>query len=93
MREERLKTWPLYATGKSVQDAGVKLTKEVDITIFSEKDPHEFQLKTMASNALYFALRGSKEHSRLLVSHIKFGTFEKGHPLTGMMYVEATDLM
>ena len=71
LREERMKAWPLCATGKNVQDAGVELTQDVDITIFSEKDPHEFQLKTMSSNALYFALRGSKERSGLLVSHIK----------------------
>ena len=40
----------------------------------------------------FFALRGSKEHAFLLVNQIKFGTFEKGHPLEGMMFVKATDL-
>ena len=88
LQEERMKTWPLCRTGKNVQDAGVESTQEVDITIFSNKDPHEFQLKTMASNTLYFALRGNEEHAWLLVGQIKFGTFEKGYPLAGIMYVE-----
>ena len=92
LREEIMEDWPDLGTGKNVQDAGVDSTQDVDITVFDENNPEELLLKVMASNAMYFALRGSQEHAYLKMLQIQFGIFEKGHPLEGMMYVKATQL-
>jgi hypothetical protein len=46
----------------------------------------------MISCGLYLAFRGAEEHSKLLISQIEFGHFEKGHPLEGQEYIRVDKL-
>ena len=60
---------------------------KVCISSFDESDPEQHTQKIMFGCGVQLGFRGKMEHQNLEVSHIKQGTFGKGHPYEGHNFV------
>ena len=61
--------------------------------VFDENDPDQHQMKILFGFGLYFAFRGSTEHSNLRQEQIYQGTFEPGHEFEGKKYIGVRDMV
>ena len=54
---------------------------------FDEADPRQHIMKILFGCGALFGFRGHKEHAELLLSNVRRGFFEKGHPWEGYEWV------
>ena len=63
------------------------------LDVFDEDDPEQHQMKVLFGFGLYFAFRGSTEHSNLRQDQIYQGTFKPGHEFAGQRFVGVKDMV
>ena len=61
--------------------------KDVDLSVFDENDPTQFQMKVLVAHGMNFGFRGAKEHAYHRADYLYKGTFEVGHKLAGLPFM------
>ena len=65
----------------------------MDLSKFSEEDPHLHLIKLLFASGLQGGFRGNSEHANLEVHHINRGTYPPGHPLEKKVWYAITNFM
>ena len=72
----------LYGTTPNQQIiTEVESMNDVDLFIFDENDPTQFQIKVLVAHGLNVGFRGGREHAYHRADYLYEGTFEVGHNL------------
>ena len=84
---ERSAKYPGYGVKSNKNRLSREDSDKVCLSTFDEADPLQHIMKVLFGFGIYCGPRGRMEHTKMRVSHIQTGTFEKGHKYEGKTFM------